>query len=157
MTRKKCTACGEEKPLSQFYKRKAKISSSHLCKVCERLQIREWRKNNKDKQKIINRRGSLKYNFGITLEQYDELLKKQKGRCAICDRHASSFDKNLAVDHNHETQEIRGLLCSYCNHRLIGQHKDADLLRRMADYIEQGTGWFVPKKKRKPRKRKKTK
>lgn len=90
----------------------------------------------------------LKNKYGITTEQYDELLEKQGDACALCRRPSSDFKTRLAVDHNHETREIRGLLCAYCNHRVIGRHRDPNLLRRMADYVEQGTGWFVPKKKR---------
>jgi hypothetical protein len=52
------------------------------------------------------------------------------------------------VDHDHFSGEIRGLLCTYCNYRVVGKHRDGELLRRIADYVEQGTGWFVPKKKK---------
>lgn len=87
--------------------------------------------------------------YGISLLQYDQLLTKQKGCCAICLKEASSFTKNLCVDHDHVSGEIRGLLCNYCNHRLVGRHRDADLLHRIATYISQGTGLIVPKKKKK--------
>lgn len=94
--------------------------------------------------------------YGITLDQYAELLHKQMNCCAVCLKEASSFSTNLCVDHDHKTGEIRGLLCNYCNRRLIGRHRDPDLLLRMSRYVNQGTGWFVPlkKKKRKKRKRK---
>jgi DNA-directed RNA polymerase subunit RPC12/RpoP len=91
--------------------------------------------------------------YGLTLIQYNELLRKQKNSCALCERHESEFKTRLAVDHNHISGEIRGLLCQYCNHRVIGRHRDGTLLRKMADYVDGGTGWFVPKKKR-PIKRK---
>lgn len=91
--------------------------------------------------------------YGISLAQYNSLLEKQDNRCAVCLREASSFPKNLAVDHNHITGEIRGLLCAYCNHRIVGRHRNPDLLQRVVNYISQGTGWFVPEKKKK-RKRK---
>lgn len=93
--------------------------------------------------------------YGITLEQYDELLERQMFQCPVCLRHKDEFPTRLAVDHNHITGEVRGLLCNYCNHRLVGRHRDAAILRRIADYLEVGTGWFVPPKKkrrRKPRK-----
>lgn len=101
-----------------------------------------------------SRQRHLRAKYGITEEQYDVMLTKQKDSCALCERPASIFKTRLAVDHNHFTGEIRGLLCSYCNHRVIGRHKDATLLRKMADYVDQGTGWFVPKRQR-PVKRKK--
>lgn len=95
----------------------------------------------------------LRLKYGITLEQYNELLSGQNDCCAICERHKDEFKINLAVDHNHSTGEVRGLLCSYCNHRVIGRHRDGELLRKMAAYVERKTGWFVPKRKR-PIKRK---
>ncbi|MBU6231644.1 hypothetical protein KGP36_03165 [Patescibacteria group bacterium] len=104
----------------------------------------------------MSRSSHLQRYFGITEEQYDELLEKQGGCCAICDRHHSEFKTRLAVDHDHSTLRIRGLLCNYCNRYRVGRHRDASLLRRIADYIEQGTDWYVPanRKKRRPRKKK---
>lgn len=91
--------------------------------------------------------------FGITPEQYDELFEKQGGKCALCSKTGEEQGRALAVDHDHTTGEIRGLLCNYCNHRVVGRHRDGDLLRRMADYVEQHTGWFVPPQKKRRRKR----
>lgn len=93
--------------------------------------------------------------YGITEAQYESLLKKQGRKCAVCRNPVLEGDRNLAVDHNHKTGEIRGLLCFRCNHTVIGRHTDPDLLQRAVDYLRQGTGWFVPpKKKRKKRKKK---
>jgi len=90
--------------------------------------------------------------YGITLEQYKDLLLKQQECCGVCRRHYSVFKTRLAVDHNHHTGEIRGLLCNHCNHRLIGRHRDSELLYRMAEYVGQGTGWYVPEKKKRKKK-----
>lgn len=109
---------------------------------------------NLEERRIKARAARLKCIFGITQEQYDELFDKQNGCCAICERHRDQFKINFAVDHSHETGRIRGLLCYHCNHRLIGRHKDGDLLRKMADYVEGGTDWYVPERAKKPKKRK---
>ena len=53
--------------------------------------------------------------YGISLEQYNELLEKQDNKCAICLVSQSDLSRRLDVDHNHITGEIRGLLCSSCN------------------------------------------
>jgi len=53
--------------------------------------------------------------YGITLKDYRDMLKKQNYRCAICKLPNSYFKKSLAVDHNHKTGKIRGLLCQLCN------------------------------------------
>jgi hypothetical protein len=92
--------------------------------------------------------------YGITVEQYDSLLEKQNQCCAVCRKPAEGFKTNLAVDHNHITGEIRGLLCTHCNHRLVGRWRDGELLRRIADYVDQGTGWFVPEQFKAGRRRK---
>lgn len=86
--------------------------------------------------------------YGITVEQYDAILEKQDHKCPVCERHEDEFPTRLAVDHDHKTGEIRGLLCRYCNHRMVGRHRDSALVRRIADYLDGGTGWFVPEKKR---------
>jgi len=60
--------------------------------------------------------------YGITIEDYEELYLRQGGKCGICDR---TYDgaKKLAVDHCHERNVVRGLLCENCN-RGIGMFKD---------------------------------
>lgn len=105
--------------------------------------------------KAINKRDKyLQRVYGITLQQYESLLASQGGGCAICGK-KSDGKRSLAVDHNHtQPFEIRGILCSYCNHRLIGRHRDSELLHRMAKYVSRHTGWFVPPKKKKRKKRK---
>lgn len=144
-----CSQCKEEKPLSGFYSDK---SRGH-CKKCIGENAHNWQKENKERAVANRRRHHLLKTYGISLEQYEELLNRQQGCCAICERHYSEFKTRLAIDHNHFTGEIRGLLCTYCNHRVIGRHRDGELLRKMANYVDGGTGWFVPKKPRKRKKR----
>jgi hypothetical protein len=66
--------------------------------------------SNPEKTRVV----LLKHRYGMTVEEYDELLKQQKGVCAIC-YGTNANGKRLAVDHNHETDETRGLLCANCN------------------------------------------
>lgn len=105
-----------------------------------------------EKEKERLRSVNLKNKFGITIEQYDILLGRQGNKCAICERHQDEFDRRLAVDHSHRTRRVRGLLCTGCNYRLVARHENPILLRKIADYIEQGTDWYVPEKKKRPRK-----
>lgn len=91
----------------------------------------------------------LKRFFGITREQYDEMLAKQSGGCAICRQteiEASGRDRLLSVDHRHSDSEIRGLLCHGCNVSIGHFNDDPALLRRAAEYLERpGAGLFAPK------------
>lgn len=52
---------------------------------------------------------------GLTVEQYAEMLAAQGGRCAICGKTPEAQGYRLAIDHDHETGENRGLLCWACN------------------------------------------
>lgn len=93
--------------------------------------------------------------YGITWDQYNELLEKQNHRCFVCQKHENEFKTRLAVDHDHVTGEIRGLLCNYCNHRVVGRNRNPDIMKRVYEYLSQGTGWIVPKRLPKKRKRNK--
>lgn len=76
--------------------------------------------------------------YGLSRTEYDELLGRQDGRCAICQRRPSG-KRRLAVDHDHKSGKVRGLLCSGergCNHGILGSaHDDAELLRRAYEYL----------------------
>jgi hypothetical protein len=83
--------------------KKQKYNASHP----EKLKEWEWKRSG----------------IHITHEDYEGLLAAQDYRCAICGTHASDLNKALAVDHDHNTGKIRGLLCSACNVG-IGNLKD---------------------------------
>lgn len=104
---------------------------------------------------------SLRRLYGITLDQWKEILAYQGGVCAICSR-GEKHGVQFTTDHCHrEPKIVRAILCRHCNHRVVGRHHDPDLLRRIAEYLEDPPaqhvlpkGHVVPKrKKRQPRKR----
>lgn len=70
----------------------------------------------------------------ITPERYDELLASQNGRCAIC--REPPISRRLSVDHDHATNEIRGLLCHKCN-RALGSLASISLLVRAIFYLKK--------------------
>jgi hypothetical protein len=156
-TVKTCTRCKQEKHITDFARLvRKKEARRAMCQECSNLSVREWYSSpeGKEKLKAKQRRNSLRMMYGISLEQYDQLLAEQDHRCALCKKHEDEFKINLAVDHDHISGRIRGLLCGYCNRRVLGRHRDGELLRRMADYVEQGTDWYVPAKKPKKKKKK---
>jgi len=77
----------------------------------------------------------LKKNYGITIEQYDEMAQKQNHRCAICKKHQSELVQRLSVDHDHITGNIRGLLCAGCNRALGVFRDDPELLMSAIGYL----------------------
>lgn len=95
--------------------------------------------------------------FGITLEQYEDLYRQQLGCCAVCKQHSSAFKYKLAVDHDHITGEIRGLLCYRCNKFQVGRHRKQSslkLIQATLQYLDRDyTGWVVPPKIKKRRKK----
>lgn len=102
-------------------------------KVSERVQ--KWRKANPDKVRRISRRNDLKKKFGITIEQFDNMLVAQGGCCALCGTLEPGGNKSFRVDHDHDTGIIRGLLCHHCNVGL-GHFKDnPSLLQQAINYL----------------------
>ena len=88
----------------------------------------------------VNRRSALLRKFNITLEEYEELLVKQNGLCAICkEPERSKRKKYLAVDHCHETGRIRGLLCSTCNVGLGALGDSIEGIRSALAYLEENS------------------
>lgn len=73
-------------------------------------------------------------NYGITPERYEEIFRLQGGRCAICRNVPRTI--RFAVDHDHQTGEVRGILCKRCNHDLLGAgHDDILTLWRAVEYL----------------------
>ncbi len=67
--------------------------------------------------------------YGMTQSKYDVMFRNQSGKCAICEQPPRR--DVLDVDHDHETNQIRGLLCDLCN-RGLGQFRDSILHLRAA-------------------------
>lgn len=155
-TTKRCPNCREDKQKSDFGSNRARRDGlAFYCRECTRLRNRiyqskpETRERNRsaladlyrnDPERYLNYR--YRSRFGITLAEYNALLDKQGGVCAICG--GQSLDgSRLAVDHDHRCcpgkrscgQCVRGLLCGECNRALAKFHDDPAMLRRAADYV----------------------
>ena len=75
--------------------------------------------------------------YGLTVERYDAMLTAQNGKCALCG-YLPSERKRLAVDHNHESNQIRGLLCRWCNQYLGWLGDTPARISRVLSYAEGG-------------------
>lgn len=72
--------------------------------------------------------------YGVTVPQYMQLMAEQDGRCALC---SLEWDRDLFVDHDHVTKQVRGLLCGPCN-LILGHARDqAYILRAGIDYLRR--------------------
>lgn len=130
-----CTSCDKLLSIDNFYNSKRKLSGKFgECKDCVKLRTKKWLQNNKHR---IRERNISRYK--ITLKEYDDLLKKQNFKCAICGSDKSGnnkFAKNFSIDHCHKTKKVRGLLCNSCN-RGIGLFKDnIDILLKAVEYLK---------------------
>lgn len=129
---KVCTGpCGMRRPIEDFYKvRHDSPWRQSRCKECFRLQVRDWelthpehKKVDQDYAKRIRLQNPEKFRLkdlkndlrkkGITLAQFEAMLLAQNYVCAICGQ--GNPKRRLAVDHNHTTEQNRGLLCDRCN------------------------------------------
>jgi DNA-directed RNA polymerase subunit RPC12/RpoP len=105
------------------------------------------------------RDSSLRRIYNISLTEYLAILAAQDFKCCICLKELTGISN--ALDHDHKTGFIRGILCAYCNHRVLGRLTNWELVQRMADYLHEPPAIRVigeratPKKS--PRKRRPTK
>ena len=106
-----CAGCQSFVPL--FY------TSGSRCKACTSMASHERR---------------VQDNYGITPERYQEIFDAQGRRCAVCRNQPRTI--RFAVDHDHDTGEVRGILCKRCNHDLLGGgHDDIAILWRAVEYL----------------------
>lgn len=152
---KTCSKCSSTKSVELFSKDKKKKDG--YCSQCKSCQNSDKARNNEVRKQYYERNKSnillsmrqkykadpaaakdrdLKKAYGISIEQYNALLKSQQECCAICKQHKSLFKKSLAVDHCHRSGKVRGLLCTNCN-RAVGNLKDSvDLAKNLTSYLE---------------------
>lgn len=122
---KNCKACKIE-----F---KATGGNQQYCKPCGEIRSKEvlragWRRGHRRK----------KYEkYGYTEEAYNKMFEKQKGQCDICGKHQTSLSISLAVDHCHNSNKIRGLLCRDCNLMLGFARDRIETLTKAIEYLER--------------------
>lgn len=96
-----------------------------------------WINKNKEYVSTRHRKYQLRRNYGITEKCYASMLAEQDGRCAICGTDSPTGKwKVFAVDHDHFTGAVRGLLCNECNRGMGLLRDDPNLLRKAADYLD---------------------
>lgn len=157
MASKRCTKCGNVKDAHDFHKAKrGKHGRDSVCRSCKSNRQRQreaeyWRiPENKARKKASSRKSYLKNRvktlercreyrlqklFGLSVDEYDELLSTQGGVCRICGRPPGK--KRLSVDHDHATGRVRGLLCSQCNQMLGLGGDDPTVLEMAARYLRE--------------------
>jgi hypothetical protein len=103
----------------------------------EQIKPEEVIKRVQTPERVIELRSKqLSHAYGITLEDYNEMMVKQNGVCAICKKENRN-GKPLLVDHDHATGVVRGLLCHNCNVILGLGHDSVDVLQNAIYYLTQ--------------------
>jgi hypothetical protein len=101
---------------------------------------KEWHLRDKDHAKLVWMKARLKKRYNITLDCYNEIYNRQDGKCAICKVVFLELKDAPHVDHDHQTDLVRGLLCNNCNWGL-GQFKDnLDNLLSAIEYLRNHHG-----------------
>lgn len=143
-----CVVCLVRKNIDNFYKREdissngnIKIRHRCICKNCMRHRsCANWHRY---KQRYLRRR------YGISWHEFESLAKKQNFLCAICglklklikDKDKPGKNKDVAaVDHDHKTKAVRGLLCHRCNEGLGSFNDDEFLLKSAIEYLFKHKG-----------------
>lgn len=116
---KTCQTCHVEKPVKSF-KKYSSGNRGNECNSCRykrepnrRAQVAAWQRSNAERV----RESRYLRQYGVDIAWYESQLEMQTGRCAICGRTdpGSSRIRYFSVDHDHTTNQIRGLLCFPCN------------------------------------------
>jgi len=121
-THKRCPKCLEWKTHNQFHKDKSNLM--HLGTLCASCTSTK----------------NIQERYGMSLEEFTDLLAKQGGGCAICGAtKGNKKSDRLFVDHDHKTGKVRGLLCSQCNCMLGYSRDKVSNLRRGIQYLERAS------------------
>ncbi len=146
---KLCSKCKKNRLLTSFYPDKTVKSGLRAsCIKCELIRTGEWKKLNSESLKLYNKKSyeqnkhkkmdrRLKREYGITLKEREQLFLSQSCACAICKTPEFELPVALAVDHNHLTGQVRGLLCRKCNMALglIGDTRES--AQDMLNYLDK--------------------
>lgn len=139
---KKCNKCEETKDLSSFHKRTSKKDGLDCwCKVCVKAYSKNAYATN-EKLRLRSKEIAFRRKYKFSLQEYDNLAIKQNFRCKSCgeeEKSPNSYKTGilpLAVDHDHLTGKVRGLLCSRCN-KALGLLDDSPLkIEALLKYLQ---------------------
>jgi len=125
-----CPSCGETEPTNFYIHKKTGRRSNAYCANCHKENC----KKKYQAKSMIQRRASRAAMYGLSPQQYFDMYKKQNGLCAICNE-VPSTKRGLHVDHCHETQKVRGLLCHGCNIAIGNLKHDTNLMKSAIKYL----------------------
>ena len=144
-----CKRCGKIKSLNSFYK---KLDKEARCKECvSELRRQEYKEKKEFKLKAVQKYRNenpekirdikLRQAYGVGIDYFNAKLKEQGGVCAGCKRDVKTIWRGkqvaMALDHNHETKQVRGVLCIKCNRALGLLEENEQSFLNLIDYINK--------------------
>lgn len=145
---KVCNGCREWKHASEYHRRRNRRDGKALgsrCKACVRIQndnevyrLRDRARYARNRESVLAQQREKKY--GVSPDEYDDMITVQGGVCAVCQQPESARNRRgeirqLAVDHDHATGRVRGLLCALCNAGIGCFADDTDRLAAAVAYL----------------------
>lgn len=107
----------------------------------QRQSSARWQRLNPEKVKISQRKKYLRTKavkkYGIDEAMFNAMSENQDHKCAICGKHANEQKKSMAIDHDHNTGKVRGLLCSSCNTALGNFNDSISNMKAAIGYLER--------------------
>ena len=139
MGTKTCQKCGEERAADDFYRHR------RACRPC----VREHQRRFRDSQPDYNHARNLQRRYGLSVDEYQTLLTNHNFACGICKVEISDAlgykgKRLVVVDHNHETGDVRGILCPKCNLMLGHARENTSILYQAIVYLSE-RGAYTPK------------
>lgn len=153
MKTKICIKCGEQKAVNEYYSHRhmtdGRLGACRVCCIAARRlahanrDVESHRRKKRAYHKVYGPKQKdwrMRKLYGLSLDQYNALVKKQKGRCLICLAKEADFPQyrpQLLVDHCHQSKKVRGLLCDYCNKGLGYFRDNVGLMENAIKYIQR--------------------
>lgn len=161
--KKKCTKCGIEQPIENFgggfIKSLGRFRRMSWCRTCfdqfqkswasrnverVRTKSREFQRRKRQSDPTFGQRSERRRRikkYGLPDDWYERQLEKQDGVCAICKQPETQVGKKglvwtLSLDHDHKTNQPRGLLCMLCNHAIHKADHDREWLEAALAYLK---------------------
>lgn len=109
------------------------LTADKKCRLCQQLTSKAYAEKHKERMKVWYKFNSILKAYGLSQEEYETKLQGQEGRCAVC----RILMTTPCVDHDHETNQVRDLLCKPCNLALGFIREDVEIAKALVAYLRK--------------------